>query len=306
MPLPGRLLRRAPQRPADGLLRPRPDRPRRRTPRRRGPPRRRQFLRLGLDAGVGAASALVGEGAGPSPPCPRERESSLHRASGRADRAGSSACAGMSGLVDRSPLWWTDPDATLEPTPRLHPATPRWPATSARPMPSASASARSRASARTTPRRSSRRAAGATIPSATSGSAPACTRAAIERLADADAFRSLGLDRRDALWAARELGGGKADDRLPLFDVAGARRHPPRAGLRPAADAARRARGQRLPLSQPVAEGAPGLLPPPASRRARHRRQRDASRDARTADASPSPVSSSSASGRARRAASSS
>ncbi|HET7717989.1 MAG TPA: error-prone DNA polymerase, partial [Bauldia sp.] len=46
------------------------------------------------------------------------------------------------------------------------------------------------------------------------------TRAAIERLADADAFRSLGLDRRDALWAARELGGGRADDRLPLFDVA--------------------------------------------------------------------------------------
>ena len=45
-------------------------------------------------------------------------------------------------------------------------------------------------------------------------------RAAIERLADADAFRSLGLDRRDALWAARELGGGKAEDRLPLFDVA--------------------------------------------------------------------------------------
>ncbi len=46
------------------------------------------------------------------------------------------------------------------------------------------------------------------------------SRAAIERLADADGFRSLGLDRRDALWAARELGGGKADDRLPLFDVA--------------------------------------------------------------------------------------
>ena len=46
------------------------------------------------------------------------------------------------------------------------------------------------------------------------------SRAAIERLADADAFRSLGLDRRDALWAARELGGGKAGDRLPLFDVA--------------------------------------------------------------------------------------
>ena len=39
------------------------------------------------------------------------------------------------------------------------------------------------------------------------------TRAAIERLADADAFRSIGLDRRDALWAARELGGGKASER---------------------------------------------------------------------------------------------
>jgi len=47
-------------------------------------------------------------------------------------------------------------------------------------------------------------------------------RAAIERLADADAFRSLGLDRRDALWAARELGGaapGAKNGRLPLFDV---------------------------------------------------------------------------------------
>src|SRR5690606_5090635 len=50
------------------------------------------------------------------------------------------------------------------------------------------------------------------------------TRAAIERLADADAFRSLGLDRREALWAARELGGPdpgrKGADRLPLFELA--------------------------------------------------------------------------------------
>jgi error-prone DNA polymerase len=46
------------------------------------------------------------------------------------------------------------------------------------------------------------------------------TRAAIERLADADAFRSIGLDRRDALWAARGESAGKAKDRLPLFDVA--------------------------------------------------------------------------------------
>ena len=42
----------------------------------------------------------------------------------------------------------------------------------------------------------------------------------IERLADLDAFRSLGLDRRDALWAARGLNrvGGQED--LPLFEAA--------------------------------------------------------------------------------------
>jgi error-prone DNA polymerase len=45
------------------------------------------------------------------------------------------------------------------------------------------------------------------------------SRTVIERLADADAFRSLGLDRRDALWAARGLGGDR--DRLPLLDAIG-------------------------------------------------------------------------------------
>ena len=44
-------------------------------------------------------------------------------------------------------------------------------------------------------------------------------RAAIERLADGDAFHSIGLDRRDALWAARGEGAKRAKDRLPLFDV---------------------------------------------------------------------------------------
>jgi error-prone DNA polymerase len=45
----------------------------------------------------------------------------------------------------------------------------------------------------------------------------------IERLADADAFRSIGLDRRAALWAVRGLGGygdgqmGKTPAALPLF-----------------------------------------------------------------------------------------
>jgi DNA polymerase III alpha subunit len=40
----------------------------------------------------------------------------------------------------------------------------------------------------------------------------------IERLADADAFGSLGLTRRHALWAAKALGRvGDKDDDLPLF-----------------------------------------------------------------------------------------
>jgi error-prone DNA polymerase len=50
----------------------------------------------------------------------------------------------------------------------------------------------------------------------------------LERLADADAFGSLGLSRRDALWAAKALGRvGDRDDDLPLFAsrVPGAAQH---------------------------------------------------------------------------------
>jgi DNA-directed DNA polymerase III PolC len=44
----------------------------------------------------------------------------------------------------------------------------------------------------------------------------------LERLADADAFGSLGLSRREALWAAKALGRvGDHDDDLPLFSVDG-------------------------------------------------------------------------------------
>lgn len=43
----------------------------------------------------------------------------------------------------------------------------------------------------------------------------------IERLADADAFTSIGLTRREALWAVRGLDEKSASERLPLFDVAG-------------------------------------------------------------------------------------
>ncbi|MDI7863088.1 error-prone DNA polymerase [Rhizobiaceae bacterium n13] len=45
-------------------------------------------------------------------------------------------------------------------------------------------------------------------------------RSAIERLADADAFRSIGLDRRQALWAVKALNEKSAAERLPLFDRA--------------------------------------------------------------------------------------
>lgn len=41
----------------------------------------------------------------------------------------------------------------------------------------------------------------------------------IEKLADADCFSSLGLSRRDALWAARALDGDAAVEVLPLFEV---------------------------------------------------------------------------------------
>jgi len=40
----------------------------------------------------------------------------------------------------------------------------------------------------------------------------------IEKLAQADAFRSIGLDRRAALWAVRALDGKSAAEKLPLFD----------------------------------------------------------------------------------------
>jgi error-prone DNA polymerase len=55
----------------------------------------------------------------------------------------------------------------------------------------------------------------------------------IERLADADCFRSLGLERRDALWAARGLNrvGGQED--LPLFSIRKAHNLEPDFGLPP-------------------------------------------------------------------------
>ena len=49
------------------------------------------------------------------------------------------------------------------------------------------------------------------------------SRGQLERLAGADAFRSLGLDRRAALWAVRALDNERSGDALPLFEQAEAR-----------------------------------------------------------------------------------
>jgi error-prone DNA polymerase len=46
------------------------------------------------------------------------------------------------------------------------------------------------------------------------------TRSAIERLADADCFRSMGLDRRQALGEARALDRKSAAEAMPLFEAA--------------------------------------------------------------------------------------
>ena len=136
VPLSGRVLRRDPQQPADGLLPAGPARARRARARRRGARARRQCERLGLHAGAGRGRRTA-------------------------------------------------------------------------PSPCASASGRSTGSRRRRWRSSSRRAATACQHRA-AGRVAGVSRFTLERLAEADAFRSLGLDRRAALWAVRRL-----DDRDP-------------------------------------------------------------------------------------------
>ena len=71
-------------------------------------------------------------------------------------------------------------------------------------------------------------------------------------LADADAFRSLGLDRRAALWAVRRL---PDDVPLPLFEAAVARELPDEQARPLPRHAPRGTCGRRLPDHPPVAEG---------------------------------------------------
>ena len=98
---------------------------------------------------------------------------------------------------------------------------------------------------------------------------------ALERLADADAFRSLGLDRREALWAVRALNRVGDQDDLPLF----AHNRPERdeePDAKLAADAAGRACGRGLPASVAFAEGASRRLHARAARRTRGIKRSDA------------------------------
>jgi error-prone DNA polymerase len=67
--------------------------------------------------------------------------------------------------------------------------------------------------------------------------------AVLEKLADADAFRSLGLDRREALWAVRGLDRVGDQDALPLF-----------AASRPERDAEPDAKLPPMPLGAHVVE----------------------------------------------------
>ena len=98
---------------------------------------------------------------------------------------------------------------------------------------------------------------------------------ALEKLAHADAFNSLGLSRRDALWAVKALRragrqGRPAAVRARRDAGAGARRAS-------AVDAAGRAGDRGLSPSASVAEGASGVVPARRSRCARHRPPRAAS-----------------------------
>jgi DNA polymerase III alpha subunit len=87
----------------------------------------------------------------------------------------------------------------------------------------------------------------------------------IERLADADAFGSLGLTRRQALWAAKALGRvGDSEDDLPLF-----RRREERASSPPAhappSEQTQALQGKQEPQGKSVCQPEPEVTLPPMS-----------------------------------------
>ncbi len=88
------------------------------------------------------------------------------------------------------------------------------------------------------------------------------SRPALEKLAAADCFRSLGLDRRQALWEVKALAKSRRCRSSPSLTRAS------RGGaFRGAArNAVARACGERLPDAEAVAQGASDALPPPPVR----------------------------------------
>ena len=106
-------------------------------------------------------------------------------------------------------------------------------------------------------RKRARRAA--SIPSAISGCAPVCHPRRCKKLAHADAFNSLGLSRRDALWAVKALQKAGDKDNLPLFARVDMPELEPDVAF--AVDAAGRAGDRGLSPSASVAEGASGVVP---------------------------------------------
>ena len=96
--------------------------------------------------------------------------------------------------------------------------------------------------------------------------------AALERLAEADAFAGLGLSRRDAIWAVRGLNRAGDKDDLPLLAPLAFKAIEPDANL-PLAPAGRR--GDRgLSPSVALAQGASRLVPASGADAERHCAQR--------------------------------
>ena len=91
------------------------------------------------------------------------------------------------------------------------------------------------------------------------------SRGTMEKLADADAFRSIGLDRRAALWQVRALDKVSRKDAMPLFEQANDAETDPqiRAAGDSAANAPKRTCNPGLPLPVAVPQGPSGVFPAP-------------------------------------------
>ena len=86
----------------------------------------------------------------------------------------------------------------------------------------------------------------------------------LERLADADAFGSLGLTRRQALWAVKALGRAGDQDDLPLLRAAAALPPSPRGEGDEAATRAAAANARKAPFDPSRAPGPSAVSPEPA------------------------------------------